>query len=301
MSLAQAIFAAGCFWGVQTAFDSVDGVYSTQVGYTGGTLINPTYQQVSLGNSGHAEAVEVTYDSEKISYEELLDIFFKTHNPTTRNRQGPDIGRQYRSAIFYLNEAQKQAAVNKIMELNRSGRYKSPIVTEISAAKTFYPAEEYHQNYLKKQGKTSCGYSVAEEEEEEAEKTPVDWKKLLTPEQYEVLRNKGTERAYTGKYVDFDQKGTYVCAACGNPIFNSTDKFNSRCGWPSFDKAIQGSVKFTPDLSHGMDRIEVTCAKCGSHLGHVFEDGPTETGDRFCINSISMDFKPQNGNIPSKR
>lgn len=294
MSLAQAIFAAGCFWGVQTAFDSVDGVYSTQVGYTGGTLLNPTYQQVSLGNSGHAEAIEITYDSEKISYEELLDIFFEIHNPTTRDRQGPDIGRQYRSAIFYLNETQKQAAVNKIMELNRSGRYKSPIVTEVSAAKTFYPAEEYHQNYLKKQGKTSCGYSAAEEEEEEAEKTPVDWKKLLTPEQYEVLRNKGTERAYTGKYVDFDQKGTYVCAACGNPIFNSTDKFNSRCGWPSFDKAIQGSVKFTPDSSHGMDRIEVTCAKCGSHLGHVFEDGPTETGDRFCINSISMDFKPQN-------
>lgn len=294
MGLAQAIFAAGCFWGVQAAFDSVDGVTSTEVGYTGGTINNPDYKMVCSGKTGHAEAVEVTFDPEEVSYEELLDVFFKIHNPTTRDRQGADIGTQYRSAIFYLDEEQKEAAVNKIMKLNHSGKYKSPIVTEVSAAKTFYPAEEYHQDYLKKQGQPSCGFSSSqEEEEEEITKTPIEWRKALTSEQYEVLRNKGTERPFSGKYVEFDQDGTYNCAACGNPIFRSDDKFKSGCGWPSFDKAIKGSVKFSSDHSHGMNRIEVTCARCGSHLGHIFKDGPTPTGDRFCINSVAMDFTPQ--------
>lgn len=301
MSLAHAIFAAGCFWGVQSAFDQVPGVYSTQVGYVGGTLLNPTYELVSRGNSGHAEAIEVTYDPKLTSYSKLLDVFFQIHNPTTRDRQGPDVGKQYRSAIFYTDEAQKQMAVEKIMELNRSGKYKNLIVTEVVPAKTFYPAEEYHQDYLKKSGQKSCSFNgnlqEEEEEEEEEEKsenipqTSQDWKKKLTPQQYEVLRNKGTERAFTGKYVDFKGNGVYVCGACGNPIFMSDAKFDSESGWPSFDKAIPGHVKFITDTSHGMQRVEVTCAKCGSHLGHVFEDGPSATGDRFCINSVAMGFK----------
>lgn len=157
MSLAHAIFAAGCFWGVQSAFDSVPGVYSTQVGYVGGTTPTPSYEQVSSGKTGHAEAVEVTYDPQLTSYEQLLDVFFKIHNPTTLNRQGPDIGTQYRSAIFYLNEKQKAAAVNKITELKRHKTFSAPIVTEVVPAKTFYPAEDYHQDYLKKRGKSHCG------------------------------------------------------------------------------------------------------------------------------------------------
>lgn len=157
MSLAHAIFAAGCFWGVQSAFDSVPGVYSTQVGYVGGTTPTPSYEQVSSGKTGHAEAVEVTYDPQLTSYEQLLDVFFKIHNPTTLNRQGPDIGTQYRSAIFYLNEKQKAAAVDKITELKRHKTFSAPIVTEVVPAKTFYPAEDYHQDYLKKRGKSHCG------------------------------------------------------------------------------------------------------------------------------------------------
>ncbi len=157
MSLAHAIFAAGCFWGVQSAFDSVPGVYSTQVGYVGGTTPAPSYEQVSSGKTGHAEAVEVTYDPQLTSYEQLLDVFFKIHNPTTLNRQGPDIGTQYRSAIFYLNEKQKAAAVDKITELKRHKTFSAPIVTEVVPAKTFYPAEDYHQDYLKKRGKSHCG------------------------------------------------------------------------------------------------------------------------------------------------
>lgn len=294
MTLAHAIFAAGCFWGVQAAFDAVPGVWSTRVGYTGGSAVNPSYEQVCRGNTGHAEAVEIAYDPEQVSYDELLDVFFSIHNPTTRDRQGPDIGHQYRSAIFYLNAGQKEAAVAKILELNRSGKFPAPIVTEIVPAKTFYPAEDYHQDYLKKQGLKTCGSNdMRMEEEEEETDDEQEWKKKLTPLQYDVLRRKGTERPFTGRYYRFDEDGTYSCAACGNPIFMSQDKFDSGCGWPSFDKAIPGHVKFTPDFSHGMERIEVTCARCGSHLGHVFEDGPTETGDRFCINSAAMDFTPE--------
>lgn len=295
MTLAHAIFAAGCFWGVQAAFDAVPGVWSTRVGYTGGSAVNPSYEQVCRGNTGHAEAVEIAYDPEQVSYDELLDVFFSIHNPTTRDRQGPDIGHQYRSAVFYLNAGQKEAAVAKILELNRSGKFPAPIVTEIVPAKTFYPAEDYHQDYLKKQGLKTCGSNDMRMEEEEEEETDneQEWKRKLTPLQYDVLRRKGTERPFTGRYYRFDEDGTYSCAACGNPIFMSQDKFDSGCGWPSFDKAIPGHVKFTPDFSHGMERIEVTCARCGSHLGHVFEDGPTETGDRFCINSAAMDFTPE--------
>lgn len=295
MTLAHAIFAAGCFWGVQAAFDAVPGVWSTRVGYTGGSAVNPSYEQVCRGNTGHAEAVEIAYDPEQVSYDELLDVFFSIHNPTTRDRQGPDIGHQYRSAVFYLNAGQKEAAVAKILELNRSGKFPAPIVTEIVPAKTFYPAEDYHQDYLKKQGLKTCGSNDMRMEEEEEEETDneQEWKRKLTPLQYDVLRRKGTERPFTGRYYRFSEDGTYSCAACGNPIFMSQDKFDSGCGWPSFDKAIPGHVKFTPDFSHGLERIEVTCARCGSHLGHVFEDGLTETGDRFCINSAAMNFTPE--------
>ena len=155
--IAQAIFAAGCFWGVQLAFDNTPGVVSTEAGYVGGSVENPSYRQVSTGQTGHAEAVEVSFDTDKISYPELLDIFFKVHNPTTQNRQGPDIGTQYRSAIFYLTPEQKQQAEAKIAELERQKTFPAPVVTEIAPAGTFWPAEEYHQKYLQKQGKTSCG------------------------------------------------------------------------------------------------------------------------------------------------
>lgn len=157
MQVSKAIFAAGCFWGIQSVFESVPGVMSTIVGYTGGRVPNPTYMEVSSQRTGHAEAVEVMFDPEKVSYERLLDIFFANHDPTALNRQGPDIGTQYRSAIFYTDESQKQAALKKIAALNGSGAYNKPIVTEVAVAATFYPAEEYHQHYLYKRGQTSCG------------------------------------------------------------------------------------------------------------------------------------------------
>lgn len=157
MQVSKAIFAAGCFWGIQSVFEAVPGVMSTIVGYTGGRIPNPTYMEVSSQRTGHAEAVEVMFDPDKVSYERLLDIFFANHNPTTLNRQGPDVGNQYRSAVFYFDDSQKQAALKKISTLNQSGAFSSPVVTEVTAAETFYPAEEYHQHYLYKRGQTSCG------------------------------------------------------------------------------------------------------------------------------------------------
>lgn len=279
----EMIIAAGCFWGVQSAFDEVPGVVATEVGYIGGEVENPTYEVVCEGNTGHAEAVRIQYDTDKTSYDKLLDVFFKIHNPTTLNRQGPDVGEQYRSAVFYLDENQKQAALKKIEKLNHSGKFRRPIVTQIIPASTFYPAEAYHQKYFEKQGLPSCHIHRSHE----------DWKDTLSPEAYHVLREKGTERPGSGKYLHFNEQGVYECAACGNKIFDSDAKFDSGCGWPSFDKAIPGSVKIQKDFSHFMIRDEVLCARCGSHLGHVFKDGPTETGNRFCINSVALDFEKE--------
>jgi peptide-methionine (S)-S-oxide reductase len=155
-TMEKATFAAGCFWGVEAAFRDVKGVTGTQVGYTGGTTENPTYRQVCAKDTGHAEAVEVTYDPEVVSYGDLLDVFWRIHNPTTPNRQGPDVGSQYRSAIFYGDDAQREAAEASKKALDASGRFKNPVVTEIVPAATFYRAEEYHQQYYEKTGRKSC-------------------------------------------------------------------------------------------------------------------------------------------------
>lgn len=285
MGLSEAIFAAGCFWGVQSAFDAVPGVVETEVGYVGGVIENPTYQMVSKGDTGYAEAVKVTFDNQKVSFPELVNVFFNIHDPTTKNRQGPDVGSQYRSAIFYIDEAQKAAAEKAVFDLNQSGMLKAPVVTEVVKAGTFYPAEEYHQKYFAKQGREpTCQLGrrpLVDLSEDE-------WQKRLTPDQYKVLRQKGTDMPFTGKYLDEKIDGTFTCAACGNPIFKSENKYDSGSGWPSFDRAIPGSVREIPDFSHGMNRVEVVCARCGSHLGHVFNDGPTETKERFCINSSAL-------------
>ncbi len=152
----KATFAAGCFWGMEAAFRGVPGVVSVTVGYSGGTMENPGYGDVSTGTTGHAESVEITYDPAKATFNDLLTVFWKIHDPTTPGRQGPDIGSQYRSAIFYHNEAQRGVAEDSKEKLGRSGRFKRDIVTEISPAASFYPAEEYHQRYFEKQGGESC-------------------------------------------------------------------------------------------------------------------------------------------------
>ncbi len=152
----KATFAAGCFWGVEAAFRQIEGVTATRVGYTGGDFKNPTYKDVCSGTTGHAEAVEVEYDPSKVTYEELLKVFWENHDPTTLNRQGPDVGTQYRSAVFFLTPEQEAAAKASKEKLQRNGKYKRPIVTEINPASEFYPAEDYHQQYLEKRGLAHC-------------------------------------------------------------------------------------------------------------------------------------------------
>ena len=154
--MSTATFGAGCFWGVEAAFRQLEGVTATAVGYAGGSIERPSYEQVCSGSTGHAEVVQVEFDPEHVSYERLLEVFWDNHDPTTRDRQGPDVGHQYRSVIFFHGAEQEQAARKSVIDLEAAGRFERGIVTEIVPATSFYRAEEYHQQYLEKRGQSSC-------------------------------------------------------------------------------------------------------------------------------------------------
>jgi peptide-methionine (S)-S-oxide reductase len=305
--LETAIFALGCFWGAERLFWETQGVYTTAVGYMGGFTPNPTYEEVCSGQTGYAEAVLVVFDPREVSYEALLKTFFEGHDPTQGMRQGADIGTQYRSAIYYTSEKQRrtaEAAKVKYDEAFQEVGFNS-ITTEIEPAGPFYYAEDHHQQYLHKVPNGYCGLKGtgvtcsilaaefnSDDRLKEVPATEGEWRRRLTPEQYAVLRQAGTERAFTGEYVDTEDDGLYRCGACGNPLFDSRTKYHSNSGWPSFTEAVTPeAVELLEDRSHGMARIEVRCARCHSHLGHVFDDGPREAGgQRWCINSLALDL-----------
>jgi peptide-methionine (S)-S-oxide reductase len=305
-----AVFALGCFWGAERLFWRIPGVYTTAVGYTGGFTPNPTYEEACSGSTGHAEAVLVAYDPKKVSYEQLLKTFFEEHDPTQGMRQGNDIGTQYRSAIYYTTDDQRRAAEKARDAYNVSLRNAGlqSITTEVEQAGPFYYAEDYHQQYLHKVPNGYCGLKgtgvscsiggpeTAPPEADDGLKplpaTEDEWRGVLSPEEFQVLRMAGTEPAFTGEYTDTEDDGMYRCRACGNPLFESETKYHSGCGWPSFTEALPGAVEYLHDDSHGMVRTEVRCARCNSHLGHVFDDGPQDRGgQRYCMNSISLDLE----------
>jgi len=296
-----ATFAGGCFWCMVTPFEEMPGIQEVVSGYTGGRTENPTYEEVCSETTGHAEAVQIAYDPEIMPYEKLLGIYWQQIDPTDPGGQFHDRGESYRTAIFYHTEEQRKLAEASKAELEASGRFDRPIVTAIEPAGPFYPAEDYHQDFHRKNPyrykmyRKGSGRDAFIERHWRMEKGADELKKRLTPLQYEVTQNNGTEPPFRNEFWDHNEEGLYVDIVSGEPLFTSMDKFDSNCGWPSFTKPLRsGSVVERTDLSHGMVRTEVRSREADSHLGHVFDDGPRDRGGlRYCINSAALRFIPK--------
>jgi len=289
--------AGGCFWGTEHFMKQINGVTSTKVGYANGDIQNPTYEQVCTGSVGFAEAVEVTYEKAIAPLSFLLELFYKTIDPTTLNRQGGDTGTQYRTGIYYADNTDLQTIQNSIENLAKSIGKKVQI--EVQPLTNFYPAEDYHQDYLDFHPNGYCHidpslFKLAKNAKPYNKPSDDVLKETLTQEQYEVTQNSATEPPFQNGYWNHFEKGIYVDITTGEPLFISADKFESGCGWPSFSKPISSElVREFRDISHGMMRTEVKSNSGNAHLGHVFEDGKPEMGGlRYCINSASIKFIP---------
>lgn len=295
--------AGGCFWGVEKYISLIPGVTATETGYANGRTLHPTYEEVCRSNTGHAETVKVTYDAELIELSELLERFYEIIDPTAVNRQGPDRGTQYRTGIYYTDPDDEAVIRESIDRLQRT--YDKPLAVEVNALNNYQTAELYHQKYLDTNPGGYCHipgpmFDLARRPiarktvPRYQKKSPEQLEQILTPIQYHVTQENGTERPFENEYHNKFDQGIYVDITTGEPLFVSTDKFESGCGWPSFSKPIdKGVIKEKNDRSHGMVRTEVRSNAGDAHLGHVFSDGPRERGGlRYCINSAALRFVP---------
>ena len=306
-----AVFAGGCFWCMEPPFEKLTGVISAESGYTGGHVDNPTYQQVSHTETGHVEAIRVTYDANQVGYNDLLEVFWRSFDPTDDGGQFHDRGTSYLSAIFVANDHERQLAEESKASLMASGRFKKPIVTPIRDAAVFYPAEEYHQDYYKKNPLHYKTYRYGSGRDAFIENawgkdrhympklrtfvkpSEQELRKKLTPLQFSVTQEDGTERAFSSELWDNKSLGIYVDVVSGEPLFSSLDKYKSGTGWPSFTQPIhKDNVVERTDYKLLLPRTEVRSKLADSHLGHVFDDGPQPTGRRYCINAASLRFVP---------
>ena len=322
-----AILAGGCFWGMQDLIRKLPGVIATRVGYSGGDVPYATYRN----HGTHAEAIEVVFDPTKLSYRELLELFFQIHDPTTKNAQGNDIGTSYRSGIYYLSDEQRRVAEETIADVDASGLWPGrgrdggarggavlgsrarasgllaalprrlhvplspPELATAAACERAHGVSD--MNTQKVDSSSVLRWSQVVElarrgnvvPPRRVEKSDAEWRAALTEEQYYVARRKGTERAFSSELCSLFEPGRYHCICCDTPLFDSTTKFDSRTGWPSFTAPLTPDVvAYHVDSSHGMQRVETTCNVCDAHLGHVFPDGPPPSGLRFCINAVSL-------------
>lgn len=297
-TIEKAIFAGGCFWCMVEPFDQRPGINNVISGYTGGHTDNPTYEEVCSNTTGHVEAVQITFDSSIVSFKDLVELFWQQIDPTDAGGQFHDRGESYQTAVFYHNAKQKEIAEESKAELIASKKFNKPIVVPILPAETFYEAEEAHQYYYKK---NQMHYRAYKKGSGRAQFIQDNWtkkydenelKQRLTPEQYFVTQEDGTEKPFQNEYWDNTVEGIYVDIVSGEVLFSSKDQYDAQCGWPSFTKPlVPQHIIENLDTTAGMIRTEIRSKNANSHLGHVFEDGPVDAGGlRYCMNSAAMQF-----------